>query len=224
MRHLLPTYARYRNRTTRGGVCSVCWRKRKWMIMSPSLLPNLRSLSIFAMLQLLATTWSWWWSPTLLPDRPYGRFALLSHTDAAGKWPCTLTLAPGLAGDPGERAGASPLISGMLSGLHEVRETNKKPQIWSGQSHWLKVVLKQGSTGLVLGKQWRCILPNDCLNFKYQVFIQQSSHTVGLWFIWLGYLPERNNLTSSNSCDFSASLIKTPIFRYFVSSHTPHPH
>lgn len=103
-------------------------------------------------------------------------------------------------------------------------ERNKKTQIWFGRSHWLKVVLKQGSSGLVLGKHWRCILPNDCLNFKYQVFIQQSSHTVGPWFIWLGYLPERNNLTSSNSCDFSASLIKTPIFRYFVSSHTPHPH
>lgn len=192
--------------------------------MSPSLLLNLRYLLIFAMPQLWPTIWSWWWSPMLLPDRRYGRFALLSHRDAAGRWPCTLTLALGSAGDPGETAGASPLTSGMLSGLCEVKETNKKTQIWFGRSHWLKVVLKQGSSGLVLGKHWRCILPNDCLNFKYQVFIQQSSHTVGPWFIWLGYLPERNNLTSSNSCDFSASLIKTPIFRYFVSSHTPHPH
>ena len=43
-----PTYARYRNWTTNikrglGGVWGICWRKRKWMILSLSLLPDLRS-------------------------------------------------------------------------------------------------------------------------------------------------------------------------------------
>lgn len=84
---------------------------------------------------------------------------------------------------------------------------SRAPQLWSWESS--SIELSQVTVSL---------------QFKYQVFIQQSSHTVGPWFIWLGYLPERNNLASSNSCDFSASLIKTPLFHYFLSSHTPHPH
>lgn len=98
-------------------------------------------------------------------------------------------------------------------------------RIKSLSSNWLKVDLSRSPqlwSWENIGIEFPQMIVS--LQLKNQVFIQQSSHTVGLWFIWLSYLPERNNFASSNSCDFSASLIKTPLFHYFLFSHTHHPH
>lgn len=121
--------------------------------------------------------------------------------------------------DQEETTGAFPLMFRMQTDLHELREEDP-----SGATGWRQSLSRapQLCSWENIGIEFSQMFVS--LQFKNQVFIQQSSHTVGLWFIWLGYLPERNNLASSNSCDFSASLIKTPLFHYFLFSHTSHPH
>lgn len=72
-------------------------------------------------------------------------------------WPAELPWADSLAPsslaarsveDPGKTAEASPLTSGMPSGLHKLQEIKPNQTTKSSWSHWFKVVPKQGCTAL----------------------------------------------------------------------------